>query len=800
MATTSIVDTLKSQGKDSSYAARKKLAESMGITNYTGTAAQNTALIKAVTTTTPATTKTTTSATTIAPVKTATITPTTTSTAKTSTAAEIAAQKAKTDALIAGVNASKGIKSNTGSTSAWKATDYADNYQAEIDRLKAINPNDPRIAELNSLRSQKIASDPEKYGQYAVGDALNSLNQIQNFEETYQPSQTEDEYMSEITEKINALLEQQKITAAANAEKAKQGILTDADIAKQETDDAYAQQLAELASEADKIRSAYSSGKRNVTTDYTNTAEELTAQTDKIIQLYEQNKSQLGIDKQDLIDELAASADRIRSTYASGKKNMETQNTEAMENLAAQTENILRLFEQSKNQLTSDKQALLDDLAYTADNIRNAYTSARRNIEAERAETLPTYDKAMNQQDVLAQREKKATEADFAQRGLQAGGQVTSELGEISQENLSQIGEITGKKQAYERDVSNSLTGLEETQATGLADVERQKASAEQEYTNKLNEIESNKTYSVAEVERLKAQATREYQNALADLEQEQASGLSDVERQHTQIERDYTNKLNEIESNKALSVTEVERLKSQAARDYQNQLADLEQSQVSGLSDIARAESTAAQTLSSSKMSIIKKVNAALSNLNTDEQALLDTLAAQRTEMMMDASQEYKTMTQAEKDAAFDRQLAQAGVAQESVTLIRNLLDDINNAKSAAVEAEIKQLEIQAYSDKMKLELKQMQQDLEAGKISMEDAKARLKIAQDQNDLEKQKYEDEKSQTEYDYKTDPDFMDDYAVASSGEGAYEEIKSMSAELIKKYGIDGYNALLKAAGG
>jgi hypothetical protein len=794
MASTSIVDTLKSQGKDSSYAARKKLAESMGITNYTGTAAQNTALIKAVTTPTA---KTTTPATTIAPVKTATITPTTTPTTNTSTAAEIAAQKAKTDALITGVNTSKGIKSNT---STWKATDYADNYQAEINRLKAINPNDPRIAELNSLRGQKIASEPEKYGQYAVGDALNSLNKVQNFEETFEPSQTEDEYMSDITEKINALLEQQKITAAANAEKARQGILTDADIAKQETDDAYTQQLAELASEADKIRSAYSSGKRNVTTDYTNTAEELTAQTDKIVQLYEQNKSQLGIDKQELIDELAASADRIRNTYASGKKNMETQNTEAMENLAAQTENILRLFEQNKNQLSSDKQALLDDLAYVADNIRNAYTSARRNIEAERAETLPTYDKAMNQQDVLAQREKKATEADFAQRGLQAGGQVTSELGEISQENLSQIGEIAGKKQAYERGVSNSLTGLEETQATGLADVERQKASAEQEYTNKLNEIESNKTYSVAEVERLKAQAAREYQNALADLEQEQASGLTDVERQHTQIERDYTNKLNEIESNKALSVTEVERLKSQAARDYQNQLADLEQSQVSGLTDIARAESTAAQTLSSSKMSIIKKVNAALSNLDTDEQALLDTLAAQRTEMLMDASQEYKTMTQAEKDAAFDRQLAQAGVAQESVTLIRNLLDDINSAKSAAVEAEIKQLELQAYSDKMKLELKQMQQDLEAGRVSINDAKERLKIAQDQNDLEKQKYEDEKSQTEYDYKTDPDFMDDYAVASSGEGAYEEIKAMSADLIKKYGIDGYNALLKAAGG
>ena len=43
---TSIVDYLKSQGKDSSYSARKELATSMGISNYSGTAAQNTQLLK----------------------------------------------------------------------------------------------------------------------------------------------------------------------------------------------------------------------------------------------------------------------------------------------------------------------------------------------------------------------------------------------------------------------------------------------------------------------------------------------------------------------------------------------------------------------------------------------------------------------------------------------------------------------------------------------------------------------------------------------------------------------------------
>jgi len=45
MATVSIVDFLKSKGQDSSYSAREKLAAQNGISNYTGTAAQNTQLL-----------------------------------------------------------------------------------------------------------------------------------------------------------------------------------------------------------------------------------------------------------------------------------------------------------------------------------------------------------------------------------------------------------------------------------------------------------------------------------------------------------------------------------------------------------------------------------------------------------------------------------------------------------------------------------------------------------------------------------------------------------------------------------
>ena len=45
---TSIVDYLKSQGQDSSYSARKNLAASLGITNYSGSYDQNVAMLKAL--------------------------------------------------------------------------------------------------------------------------------------------------------------------------------------------------------------------------------------------------------------------------------------------------------------------------------------------------------------------------------------------------------------------------------------------------------------------------------------------------------------------------------------------------------------------------------------------------------------------------------------------------------------------------------------------------------------------------------------------------------------------------------
>lgn len=44
---------------------------------------------------------------------------------------------------------------------------YSNDYMAEINRRKAINPNDPFIKDLETARNQKISSNPEAYGKYS---------------------------------------------------------------------------------------------------------------------------------------------------------------------------------------------------------------------------------------------------------------------------------------------------------------------------------------------------------------------------------------------------------------------------------------------------------------------------------------------------------------------------------------------------------------------------------------------------------------------------------------------------------
>ena len=58
----------------------------------------------------------------------------------------------------------------------WKASDYADNYQKEIDRIKSFAPNDPRIQQLSDLRTLKILANPGAYN----ADMVKAANDYQS--------------------------------------------------------------------------------------------------------------------------------------------------------------------------------------------------------------------------------------------------------------------------------------------------------------------------------------------------------------------------------------------------------------------------------------------------------------------------------------------------------------------------------------------------------------------------------------------------------------------------------------------
>lgn len=99
--------------------------------------------------------------------------------------------------------------------------------------------------------------------------------------------------------------------------------------------------------------------------------------------------------------------------------------------------------------------------------------------------------------------------------------------------------------------------------------------------------------------------------------------------------------------------------------------------------------------------------------------------------------------------------------------------------------------------------------------RISQEDASqalqwARFNADQDPNSLDNQ-YKKEQIKAlqlqnsgvgaNYDYKTDPDFADDMEyVAKNPSTALGNLQTNASDFIKKYGIDGYNTLLKAAKG
>lgn len=166
---TSIVDYLKSQGQDSSYSARKKLAKQYGITNYGGTEDQNIALLNALKSGSKGSTTTTTTTTT-----TPTTTPVTTPTTQTKTPIVSNVQgvdKGITDALASGWN---GL-SSSGQAAQDEADSLRDNYLNLSSKPYKNEAYDNAMAFLETQK-QQIQSGKTKYT-----DQLESLmSQITN--------------------------------------------------------------------------------------------------------------------------------------------------------------------------------------------------------------------------------------------------------------------------------------------------------------------------------------------------------------------------------------------------------------------------------------------------------------------------------------------------------------------------------------------------------------------------------------------------------------------------------------------
>jgi hypothetical protein len=102
-------------------------------------------------------------------------------------------------------------------------TRYSDNYMAEINRRKSINPNDPTIAELNNLRNQKIASDPSNLMKYAQNP--NEIYDImkKNSAPINPPTNnyafSDDELRTKAENAINPLYEMQRIATQQKFDK-----------------------------------------------------------------------------------------------------------------------------------------------------------------------------------------------------------------------------------------------------------------------------------------------------------------------------------------------------------------------------------------------------------------------------------------------------------------------------------------------------------------------------------------------------------------------------------------------------
>ncbi|WP_040950108.1 RHS repeat-associated core domain-containing protein [Gorillibacterium massiliense] len=166
----SVVDYLKSQGKDSSFSSREKIAQNLGIKNYTGTSAQNTQMLNMLTT---SKTSTTTSSTSTNNTKTSSTTTSSTSTNTTKTSSTTASSTA--------TNTTKTSSTTTSSTSTNTTKTSSTTTSSTTTNTTKTNSTSTSSTTTNSSKTTTSTTSSTKVVTGSVVEYLNSQGKDSSF-------------------------------------------------------------------------------------------------------------------------------------------------------------------------------------------------------------------------------------------------------------------------------------------------------------------------------------------------------------------------------------------------------------------------------------------------------------------------------------------------------------------------------------------------------------------------------------------------------------------------------------------
>jgi hypothetical protein len=173
-----------------------------------------------------------------------------------------------------------------------------------------------------------------------------------------------------------------------------------------------------------------------------------------------------------------------------------------------------------------------------------------------------------------------------------------------------------------------------------------------------------------------------------------------------------------------------------------------LEEEQATGLAAVERLKGEALTSMESGKRDIIERVNNALADLSLDEKNLLEELADKRLEMESGIDEQYREMTQEERNTAFNQAITAMGIQSSNVDTIRNLVNDVIEARTIAEEQdwlrstdnpeyriqllneEITKMELKNLPEEQKLRLQQLKQSISSASSSSEYDRIKLEMA----------------------------------------------------------------------